>query len=266
VTTELFARTFALDSIEIKRAEDGGDGRTVTAYAAVFDSPTEIRDQFGHYHEVIARTAFNKTIAERGPDRVSVMFNHALTEYGTPSELGSVPVARCVEIRPDGRGLLTVSRYNRSALADAVLESIKNGEIRGQSFRGGIYQSTPYKAVPSNVARSGPVPTITRTELGLKEYGPTRTPYYEDAKILAVRSAPELAAALAALPEDERAEFAALIRSTLTTRPDGEPAGESGTGDIPAAELEPPTHSTQITLARARLRRSLALNGVRHAP
>ena len=38
-------RCVALDDIAIQR---GGDGRTVEAYAAVFDTPTEIRDQHGH--------------------------------------------------------------------------------------------------------------------------------------------------------------------------------------------------------------------------
>jgi len=265
LSAELFARTFALDNIEIRRDAQGGDGRTVEAYAAVFDTPAEIKDSMGHYNEVITRTAFNKTLAERGPDRVNVMFNHALTEYGTPSELGSVPVARCLEITPDGRGLLTVSRYNRSALADAVLESIRNGEIRGQSFRGAIYQSTPYRRVPSNVARGGgAIPTITRTELGLTEYGPTRMPAYRGAEIVAVRSVPELAAALAALPDDERAELAELIRTASVTR-ESEPMGENaGAGDPPAAEPEPHEHSRQITVARARLRRALALTGVRN--
>lgn len=176
-------RSYALDSIEIRRS---GGGREVEAYAAVFGDSVEVTDGMGHYHEVIARSAFDKVI-RLGPERVSVMFNHALTEYGTPSDLGSVPIARCVSIKADARGLLTVSKYNNSQLADAVLESIRNGEIRGQSFRGPVIGSAPYKTVPANVARSGAVPTITRTELGLKEYGPTRTPYYEGAKILAVR-------------------------------------------------------------------------------
>jgi hypothetical protein len=85
-----FARSFALDDIHILRAADGhGDGRTVEAYAAIFDTPTEITDQHGHYLEVIARTAFNRTISH-GFDRVGVFYHHGLTLHGTPSDLGSV--------------------------------------------------------------------------------------------------------------------------------------------------------------------------------
>jgi hypothetical protein len=45
-----FVRAWALDDIRIR---SGGDGRTVEAYAAVFDTPTEVHDQDGHYNEVI---------------------------------------------------------------------------------------------------------------------------------------------------------------------------------------------------------------------
>lgn len=185
--TELYARSWALDDIEILRGADGhGDGRTVRAYAAVFDTPTEIKDQHGHYIEQIDRRAFNRQIG-LGIDRVNVFYNHTLTAMGTPSELGSVPIGSPVEIRPDGKGLLTVTRYNRSQLADSVLEAIRAGDIRGYSFRGRIFKSNPERM--PRATRSGALPTIVRTELGLSEYGPTPSPAYAEAGILAVRAA-----------------------------------------------------------------------------
>lgn len=188
---EPYARSWALDGIEILRAEDGyGDGRTVEAYAAVFDIPTEITDRYGHYNEVIDRRAFNRQIG-LGVDRVGVYYHHAMTLHGTPSDLGSVPIGSPVDIRADGRGLRTVTRYNRSPLADSVLEAIRNGDIRGYSFRGAIYKSNPAK-VP-RVKAGQPLPTVRRTELGLTEYGPTPTPAYADAGILAVRALQMLA-------------------------------------------------------------------------
>jgi HK97 family phage prohead protease len=185
--TELYARSWALDDIEILRGADGhGDGRTVRAYAAVFDTPAEIKDQHGHYVEQIDRRAFNRQIG-LGIDRVNVFYNHTLTAMGTPSELGSVPIGSPVEIRPDGKGLLTVTRYNRSQLADSVLEAIRAGDIRGYSFRGRIFKSNPERM--PRAARSGALPTIVRTELGLSEYGPTPSPAYAEAGILAIRAA-----------------------------------------------------------------------------
>lgn len=181
-----YARSWAVEDIEILRAADGGsDGRTVTAYAAVFDSPTEIRDQHGHYNEVIDRRAFNRQIG-LGIQRVSVFYNHALTAHGTPSGELSVPIGSPVEIKADNRGLRTVTRFNKSALADGVLEAIRNGDIRGYSFRGRIFKSNP-EGRPK-ATRTG-LPTITRTELGLSEYGPTPSPAYLDADIVAVRAA-----------------------------------------------------------------------------
>lgn len=182
---QFYARSWALDGIEVLRAKDGhGDGRTVQAYATPFDVPTEITDQHGHYNEVIDRTAFNRTLSH-GIDRVGVFYHHGLTIHGTPSDLGSVPIGSPLEIRPDGKGLLTVTRYNQSPLSESVLDAIRNGDIRGYSFRGRIFRSNPHR-VPR--AKSGQLPTVRRMELGLTEYGPTPTPAYRDASIEAIRS------------------------------------------------------------------------------
>lgn len=188
--TELYARSWALDDIEIVRTADGGgDGRTVRAYAAVFDTPAEIRDQHGHYMEQIDRRAFNRQIG-LGIERVSVFYNHAMTMHGTPaSGLGAVPIGSPVEIKADSKGLLTVTRYNRSELADGVLEAIRNGDIKGYSFRGRIFKSNPERL--PRVNRSGTLPTVVRHELGLTEYGPTPSPAYAEAGILAIRAALE---------------------------------------------------------------------------
>ncbi|BBB01069.1 putative phage major capsid protein [Actinacidiphila reveromycinica] len=180
----LHSRVFALDDIQIRA---GGDGRTVTAYAAVFDSPTFIVDQDGEYDEQIARTAFDKTVQERA-GRIGVFYNHAKTLHGTPSESGSVPIGVPLEApRADGKGLLTVTRYNKTPLADAVLESIRNGDITGQSFTGRFIKSTP--TGPYLPDRStGQRTLVTRQEIALIEYGPTPIPAYSDAAIVGVRS------------------------------------------------------------------------------
>lgn len=232
-----YARSWALDDIQILRAADGhSDGRTVEAYAAVFDTPTEITDQHGHYNEVISRTAFNRQIG-LGIERVGVFYHHGLTIHGTPSDLGSVPIGSPLEIRADGKGLRTVTRFNRSPLADSVLEAIRAGDIKGYSFRGRIFKSNPSR-VPKS--RGGSLPTITRTELGLTEYGPTPTPAYADAGILAVRALQMLASATS-LP-NQAAPFA---------------TPDLGRG----AEDQPPRHSDRLQRA-ARLRAQAQFLGV----
>jgi HK97 family phage prohead protease len=244
-----YSRTFALDTIEISRSHS--DGRTVEAYAAVFNTPAEVRDQHGHYTEVISPTAFNKTLAERSK-KVGVFYNHGYTLAGSPDMLGSVPIGTPLEIRADQRGLFTVTRYNRSALADSVLEAIRNGDITGQSFRGRIFQSTPNR-VPSHRAGQ-PLPTVTRTELGLTEYGPTPMPVYETAAITAVR-AEQIAASIAGLTEDERAE---LVRMLASTTPSG--SETPATPEVGAGAEEPRKHSGRMEWIA--LRRSMREQGV----
>ncbi|MGE5827154.1 MAG: HK97 family phage prohead protease [Micromonosporaceae bacterium] len=225
-----YDRMWPLDDILIR---SGGDGRTVEAYAAVFDTPSEIKDQHGHYMEVIARTAFNRAISH-GIGRINVFYHHGMTLHGTPSDLGSVPIGSPVDIRPDGRGLRTVTRFNRSALADSVLEAIRNDDIKGYSFRGRVFQSDPART--PRPRPGSPLPTVTRTELGLAEYGPTPTPAYADAGILAVRSAAAVAAQIVSLPADERAELVRIIAASTPHDPETETATPDvgpGTEDSP---------------------------------
>lgn len=217
--TDLYTRAFPLDDISVDK---DGSGRTVTAYATVFNTPTEIRDQDGHYSEQIAPTAFDKTVGERGT-RFGVFFNHARTLLGTPSERFSMPLGTPVEVKADGNGLLTRTRYNKTPLADEVLELIHNGDIRGQSFTGRMIQSEPLRGPYRS--RNGQLTTVTRKEIALKEYGPTPFPAYETAAILGVRS--EVLDRLRELGGEDLDELLRMIkeRETATAQ---EAAGESG--------------------------------------
>lgn len=211
VVARTVERMFELDDISIR---SGGDGRTVVAYAAMFGVEAEINDQDGHYIETIARTAFDRTIAARA-GKISVFYNHAKTMYGTPSERFSMPLGLPLEITPDAKGVLTVTRYNNNPLADEVLESIRNGDITGQSFSG--------KAIRSQRTRnrSGGLDAIVRNEMSLLEYGPTPMPAYKEAAIMGVRSE-ELAIALRSLSVDERTHLFEILGSTPA--PSEEPA------------------------------------------
>jgi len=195
-------RSIPLTDFEISRA----DGRTVTAYAATFDHPYPVADQHGDYDEEIQRTAFNRELG-RGFAHVSVMFHHGMTAFGTPSSGdNSRPVGTPIEIKPDGRGLLTVTRYAKTPLGDEMLELIRSEALRFQSFRGPIYDK-PVVRRGSNGRN-----LIVRTALGLTEYGPTMFPVNYGAEILALR-ATALADSIAAMPEEAREQLARLIIS-----------------------------------------------------
>lgn len=181
-------RSFPLEDIHILRA---GDGRTVEAYAAVFDSETDIRDPQGTYREVIDRAAFNRAIDKARPQGsrnywlTRCFYNHGMTLHGTPSERFSVPIGVTQDIRVEPRGLLTVTRYSNTPFAEEILENIRNGAITGHSFTGRIVRSDP-SLRPGQLYRGQ---TVRRLELGLSEYGPTPIPFYADAEIVGVRAA-----------------------------------------------------------------------------
>ena len=249
-----YMRLYPLEDIHILRSADGGDGRTVEAFAAVFDDPAEIQDFEGHYVEVIDRAAFNKVIADasraRGgfPGSVKVLYNHGMTLTGTPSDRFSVPIGVPVDIRAEQRGLLTRTRYNETALAEEILENIRAGSITSQSFTGRIVRSDPQlrRGDRHRPDSAGGLRTVRRTELGLREYGPVLWPAYTGAEILGVRMSTP--GALGADPEPDEEEQA--------LPPDGEAAAaEPPAGDSTALERH---HQHALYALRSREQREKA--------
>jgi HK97 family phage prohead protease len=231
---QLFVRSYPLEDIRILSRAQGSeyaDGRTVEAYAAVFDSESEIHDGEGHYMEVIDRTAFNRAIEHARPQgsrtawRTGVFYNHGMTLHGTPSDRFSVPLGSPVDMRVENHGLLTVTRYNNTTLADEILESIRSGDITGHSFTGRIIRSDPSRPARGyRPTARGSLPKVRRLELGLREYGPTPFPAYVDAAVVGVRSM--LAAALPA--------FLSTTHATMVDEfaEDGDEPDEAGRSDI----------------------------------
>lgn len=210
-----------------------GDGRTIEAYASVFDTPQEIRDRDGHYEEIIDRGAFDKTLAERA-DRLQVMFNHGKTMWGTPSERFSMPIGTPVEVKVDGSGLFTRSRVAKTDLGDEVLALVNDGAIRGMSFSGGFLQTRDERP-----AQRGGLPVKVRTEISLREYGPTPFPAYDAARITGVRhealelfsslSTEEIVEYVSDLPDDARSD---LLQALTALAPSGMGNDESPSGHL----------------------------------
>lgn len=230
-----FTRYTPLEDIRIR----SGDGRTVEAYAAVFGVSSPVVDVDGRYEEDIDSGAFRSTLEQNGL-RFGVFYNHGFTIHGTPSERASLPLGTPVEVRADQRGLLTVSRYNRTELADEVLESIRNGDIRGQSFSGRFLRSS---ATPPRGGwrprADGSLVKVTRMEVALREYGPTPFPVHASAEILGVRSAApvDVVDALRDLDEDRLAAVRAVLG--ITTPPAPEPPTADPTSGEGTATPQP---------------------------
>jgi phage head maturation protease len=221
-----FCRSYLLEDWSVR---SGGDGRTVDAYAAVFDVPVPIRDHEGEYTEIIDRGAFDRAVkfaqptADREAWRVGVFYNHAMTLHGTPSESGSMPIGVPLEIKPDARGLFTRTRY----LDDKILELIKAGALNAYSFSGSFQRSTPMPPPGGKFSRnrrSGELPTVRRMQSTLREYGPTPSPAYQESVILGVRSAEQAMTMLSSMDPAERSRLAELISAGAMPATSGTPA------------------------------------------
>jgi phage head maturation protease len=183
MSIEMVTRFLPVGDMDIRRVNRSQ--REVTAYAALFAQPAQIKDKHGHYWEQINQTAWNRALSH-GIQRIQVHYNHGYDLSGRPNGTLTVPIATPSDITPDGRGLLTVSRYNDGDVADAVLAAWEGGQVKGQSFTGRVFQSR-------KLGRNGDLDLIERTELGLKEYGPTHSPAYEGDMLVAIRSQADLA-------------------------------------------------------------------------
>lgn len=253
-------RTVPLEDISIKP----GDGRTVEAYLAVFDTEAEIRDGQGHYKETIDRTAFNNAVYAARPQgqranwKTSVYYNHAMTPYGTPSERWSAPVAVTQDLIVEARGVRAIDRYAATPDGDYALELVRSGAVKGYSFTGRLIRSDPMKPPPGGFrARNGALPVVRRMELGLSEYGPTPEPAYETAGVLGMRAdfARRLLAAGFSIEE---------LQQIVLSTPDGETADVVDTSaDAEAVADEPLVeHSVRHDPFKRRLAVALRARGI----
>lgn len=208
--TKLFIeRSTPILDMEVNRS---GDGRTVTAYCATFDSEYFVSDIHGEYDESITRTAFNRELG-RGFGHVAAVYHHGMTLHGTPASGDTTrPIGTVLDVKPDGHGLLTVTRYANTPLGEELLELVRSGALKFQSFRGPIYSTAPVGR-----SRNGNR-LLVRTGLGLREYGPTMFPVNAEAAMVAVRST-ALAEQISALPADAREALAQLILPTPQETP-----------------------------------------------
>jgi len=224
--TGLSHRFVALDDISVRA---GGDGRTVDAYAAIFGVASPVHDQDGDYDEIIDPAAFNRALEHRRGRPWPVLFNHGLTIFGTPDPDGSVPIGVAEEVRPDGRGLFTRTRFHKTPRADQVLEAIREGSVAGYSFSGVFRDSDPRKRGQYRGE------TVRRLESTLREFGPATFPVHQGAEIVGVR-AEQIVGALA---PGELERLAHLLRSF--------PEPGTSTDEVGPAAGDPPTdgHSTR---------------------
>lgn len=155
----LCERSVQLDDCEL-RAE--GDGRTLTGYAAVFNTPTRIDSWEGRFDEQFAPGAFTRSIQARMP---VLMYNH-----GKHQMVGEMPIGAITSLREDARGLRVEAQLFDNHLVEPVRQAIAGGAITGMSIRMQVLRET--------VDESGALPMRTIHEARIPELGPVNYPAY----------------------------------------------------------------------------------------
>ncbi|WP_409469068.1 HK97 family phage prohead protease [Streptomyces sp. HC307] len=114
---------------QLLRAEggEGGDGRTLSGYAAVFGEPTLIDSWEGVFTETIRKGAFRKTIRENTP---VMQFDH-----GRHPLIGSIPIGAITDLREDEQGLYVEGRITDNWLMQPIRDAISEQTVNGMSFR-----------------------------------------------------------------------------------------------------------------------------------
>ena len=161
-----------LGDFEFRSAPDG-DGLTIAGYIARFNEPTAISDFLGDYTEEVAPTAFNRTLAERGPAKVKMQFDHGHSVFG------SLPIGVWNSIRADKRGLWGEGRIHDTWHTIPIRAAIESGALDGMSFRFKVVSDQWRKAKDG----SGQLDHRTLTEVALFEAGPVVHPAYDSTTV-----------------------------------------------------------------------------------
>lgn len=152
--------------------EPSADGLTLEGYAAVFNTPTQIRDWEGDFEETILQGAFRRTLAQRMP---VLMFNH-----GKHPLIGDMPLGVIRQAAEDSKGLYISARLTDNWLIQPVRDAIHDGGLHGMSFRFTVPKGGD-RWTDRNTKRS-------IHDLDSKEMGPVVFPAYEPTTV-SVRSA-----------------------------------------------------------------------------
>jgi len=215
--------------------------------------------------------AFTQTIKHHA-GRFPVIYHHGLTIAGTPSERGSVPIGVSSEVKVDKRGVLTVSEYGRSELADEVLEAIRLGAVTAQSYGGRFIKSSPRKPAGGFRRSATGLPEVTRLEIAMHEFGPPPFPAFAGAAITGIRTQ-QVLGALLTVPAAQRADLLAQLDGGVSTPSDDESETEPESTDpvstpdddpdgADQAEETPAGHSARAIPLRTRIRAARIARGM----
>lgn len=220
-------------SYDFEIRSDEGDGLTLEGYAAVFGTPTRIRDHLGEFDEVVLPGAFQRSLGERTP---VLQWDH-----GRDPAVGTAPIGDIQDLREDDHGLHVRARLYDHPSTERVRMAIRGRSVKGMSFRFGI----PDKGDTWS-KRTGEPDLREIRDADIHELGPVVFPAYKATSV-------GLRHLLDGLTPDERRDLVRDLAAELRQIPDlkdlvGQPSARSAGGDEPGTEPgngDRPTHLRQ---------------------
>jgi HK97 family phage prohead protease len=207
-----------LRSFDFEARSESSDGRTLEGYAAVFNSPTKIRDLQGEFEESIAPGAFARSLEKRTP---ILQWDH-----GRDPAVGTAPIGDIEDLREDGRGLYVRARMYDHPSTERVRLAIKGRSVKGMSFRFSVPDGGDHWSKRDGLDRR------EIRDVDIAELGPVAFPAY-DATSVTVRSL------LAGLDPEQYRALLEELAADLRNLPDltGQPVARSaGGGDAPGRQ------------------------------
>jgi len=192
------------------------DGHTMEGYAAVFNRHARVpaMGREPAFDEMIERSAFTKTLAERMP---VLQFDH-----GNDPRTGTVPIGAFEDVHPDEHGLYVRARLFDNPVVEPIRQAIEGKALRGMSFKMRVNNDTWTR-------RGTEVDLRSVKEVELYELGPVVHPVYT-ATSVSVRSM------MMGLDDDERRRLLYDLVDYLRNSSDG--AAPAGTPSAGAVELD----------------------------
>lgn len=190
--------------------EQPGDGRTLSGYAAVFNTATTINSWEGRFEETVAPGAFKKTLSERTP---IMQWDH-----GRDTRVGSTPIGVYSSLVEDGHGLKVEGRLFSNDVVEPVRQAIEAQAVRGMSFKfavtrdkwtdknGEVVRGQELYELLYDAGERGPLNREIQ-EVKLFEAGPVSTPAYSQTSV-GVRSADQMT------DEDRQAFIEECVRTS----------------------------------------------------
>ena len=224
-------------SIELERAVEEDAPPTLTMKFALFNRWTEIDSPVeGHFMERVSPGAFKKSIKE------NVANVRAILSHGKDPSLGQTVLGKIERISEEEDGAIGRVSLFRS-LPPLLLDGLRAG-VYGASFRGAsIKEKIDYHPQRSDYNPDG-LPEVTRTEIRLRDIGPTPFAAYEETTAMVRCDTDEVF--VRTLLENEIARDLIRQAGAATLDREPEPDADEDVERTTPSEDEPPHSAEEV--------------------